>query len=214
MKTVIEILIVDDHPAICEGLRAILSIMMKDTVSFRCANNGKQALAILQEQETDLVILDIEMGEFCGLETLEQIQKMKVRPKVMMMSFDTDYHTIQKLLQAGANGYVSKLIKPEELVKGIQTVLEGAQFFGSEISRVLLANAIRPVKMKSQLNLTTRELEILRMICDDCSQEEIATTLNISIRTVEGHAKNLRIKLNARFTPGMIMKAIKSGLVK
>jgi len=214
MKNVIEILIVDDHPAICEGLRAILSILMKETVSFRCAHNGAQALSILQEQQTDLVVLDIDMGEFGGLKTLQQIQKMKRRPKVMMMSLDTDYHTIQKLLQAGANGYVSKLIKPEELVKGIETVLEGSQFFGSEISRVLLANAIRPAKIKTQLNLTTRELEILRMICDDCSQEEIATTLNISIRTVEGHAKNLRMKLDARSTPGMIMKAIKKGLVK
>lgn len=214
MTTMIDILIVDDHPAVCEGIASMLHAVSPEALNVRFALDGYQGLRMLQEDPAHLLILDVEMRKQDGLATLEQLQKLKLPPPVLVMSFRTDYNTIQKMMARGADGYVSKLIGAEELMKGIEEILNGGCYYDNEISRVLLAHSQETLEGIQKSNLSLREIEILKMICSDYTHEQIAFTLNISPRTVEGHAKNLRIKLKARSTAGMVMYAYQNGIVK
>ncbi len=214
MKITTEILIVDDHPAVCEGIATMLNSARKNAFAFRFAHNGENALALLKEKPVSLVILDVNMGAVDGREILIQIKKMKPKPCVLIMSFQTTYGAIQRMMKAGANGYVSKLISAEELSSGVSIVLKGENYFGNEVSRVLLEHSLQPKTIKANIPLSARELEILKMICQDYPHDYIANALSISPRTVEGHAKNLRVKLKARSTVGMVMYAYQAGIVE
>lgn len=209
MKPSIEILIIDDHPAICEGINSILNTMVKKPLTVRFALNSSDAIKLLKIKPVNLIILDVNIGDESGLTLLKQLKKWATTP-VLVMSFHTDCRTINSMLKEGANGYVSKMISTKELVQAFEAVLSGSSYFDDETYNAILKGSTN----KPDEFLTSREVEILTLLSKDLTQDEIAKTLSISPRTVEGHARNLRIKLNVRSTAGMVHYAYLNNLVE
>lgn len=212
MKKVINILIIDDHPAIYEGIAAMLNSTDRYLFLPRQAMNCDEALSVVRNQSVDIVLLDIELPIVDGIGTLRKIKSYKQQLPVLMVSFKTDLDIINQAIKSGANGFVSKLIQTSELIMAITSIMQGNKYFSNEISQILFNG--RSNRKEDNKILTKREEEILELLCLDLTQLEIADKLNISPRTVEGHAKNLRTKLKAKSSAGMIMNAMKHGFLK
>lgn len=208
------VLIVDDHPVLREGIQAILSNSNEHIFRFAFAGNGIEALAQYRIQKPDLIITDIRMPDMDGIQLTQSIRKKDDKTPILMMTVLSSISSISSAVESGVNGYLTKMASAAEIVLAVKTLLKGENYFSSDVSQLLLKSRRSKVETGLDILLTDRELQILTLISKDFSQDEVAKTLNISRRTVEGHARNLRSKLNARSSAGMVMNAIKKGLLE
>lgn len=211
----IRILLADDHQMIREGIKALLR---KNCEILICgeAETGQEALDLLADQPADLVLMDINMPEMNGIETTKAIQKAHPNTKVLALTMHEDDSHIISMLEAGASGYLLKTADLKTLEEAIEQVHAGETFFPPEVAQAVLQ---RHVKQKQTSNnwgnlaLTKREKEVLQLIAGGLTNPEIAEKLFISKRTVDAHRRNLLEKLEAKNTAGLIMYAVKQGLV-
>lgn len=200
--------IADDHSLFREGIRMIISDMSGITLCLE-ASSGEDLLAQLEKVSPDVILLDIEMKDINGIETMKKLLELKSGPKVIVLSMHTEPRMISYMMALGANGYLQKDTKKEELELAIRTVCDKGAYFNERVSRALLAG----VKNKSNkpslvIELSPREKEVLALICQEFTTQEIGEKLFISERTVEGHRKNLCSKLDVRNTAGLVKKAM------
>ncbi|MDP2384871.1 MAG: response regulator transcription factor [Bacteroidota bacterium] len=213
----INIMVVDDHQIFIDGISLLLS-NEKNISVYAHANNGKEALSILEKGSVDIVLIDIEMPVLNGYDTTAIITTKYPNTKVICLTTHDEKSIVQKMLNAGATGYLLKNIDKETLIKAINSVINGLSFFSSEIPIALESSEstlnFKTEKQPNNINtLSAREVEILTLIANGLSNNEIADKLSLSPKTIESHRTNIMQKLNVHNVVGLVKFAIKSGLV-
>lgn len=205
MSKEINMIIADDHKIFIDGLK----LLLKDEPDMKIlavAGNGKELMDMLPTFNPDIVLLDINMPVINGLETGRMIRQTYPHIKFMLLSTYNDEHLIEKARQYGANAYVLKTANKDELLKNIRCVYKGGSCFPERDSLSRSEFDSRDQFLK-QFDLTKRELEILRLIRKDNSNQQIADELYLSVYTVQTHRKNIMSKLNIN-TSTALMKFI------
>jgi len=210
----IKVLLVDDHQIIVDGLKSLLNNSENIIVAGE-ANNGHEALRIIDNLKIDIVLMDIDMPVMNGIDTLKEIRRRGLDLKVIILSMHNETGMIKSLTALGAQGYLLKSSSHEELVTAICKVAGGQRFYSTDVTLTLLNKPNTFVQEVSQPTeqLTGRETEILKFIAEGFSNKEIGSKLFISHRTVDTHRTNLMKKLNVGNIAGLISYAIKNGIV-
>ncbi len=178
------------------------------------AANGAEALQKTRELSPDIVLMDINMPGMNGLEVTQEINRLNLKVKVVILSVHSNKEYVFKIIQAGAHGYISKEAAPEELVRAIESVHNGDPFFSPEIARAALAQMVsNGGKAEPCPQLTAREREVLVLIAEGQSNKEIASQLGIGVRTIETHRERIMRRLKIRSVAGLTKFAIINGLV-
>ena len=217
-KTMIRLIIVDDHPLSREGIKALLSdIEFPGTV--RVVGSGREALDHLSVQLFDVALVDINMPEMTGIELTREIRRLYPSTRVIALSMYDDPMYVSQMMNAGASGYILKNISLEELLEAVETVFGGGVYLSRQIEYVLRENVLlqdgtESVAEPKPVSLSSRELEILNLVAKECTNQEIARQLFISERTVETHRKNLLIKTKQKTVIGLIKYAVEHKMLK
>ena len=211
----INILLADDHDIVRDGIRMLL----EDEVGFKIAaeaENGKEAIEACKEYDIDLIVMDISMPEMNGIEATKKIKESSPDIKVLALTMmDEDQH-IRQMIDAGASGYILKSSDKIELVDAITRILEGKHYFSNDATQSVMMDLVKGKTEKDETdpgNVTDREKEVLELIVQQHTNQEIADKLHISTRTVDAHRRNLLQKTGAKNTAGLVTYAIKHDLV-
>ena len=204
----ISVLIVDDHPMVLEGMKALLSnVNCVEVAGTAC--NAFEALDLLKTNQVNVAIVDINLPEVSGIELTAKIKKEFPAVKVLAMSTFKERSYISQMIQHGASGYLVKSASKEEIEAAILSANEGKLYLSLDINTVdLSTGATSDVPAISR-----REKEVLQLIVDGLTNPQIAEKLFISLHTVDSHRKNLLAKFNVNNTASLIRIAIKYSLV-
>ncbi|MBV9258052.1 MAG: response regulator transcription factor [Ktedonobacteraceae bacterium] len=218
-RAMIRILLVDDHPIVREGLRALLETQNDFDVIAECAN-GEEALRLTATMRPDMLLLDLEMPVLDGVETIRRLRQSSHVPRIIVFTaFDNDERIIHAI-QSGANGYLLKEAPRDEIFKAIRVTMEG----GSLLQPVIASKLLRHVEQQRETNhqatehipveeLTERELEVLRLLAQGMPNKEIASHLVISERTAKFHVSSIMGKLGATNRTEAVALAAQRGLI-
>ncbi|MEO9871631.1 response regulator transcription factor [Ekhidna sp.] len=209
------LLLVDDHQIIRDGIRFYFDNDEKFEIKDE-AENGLQALELLKDNEYDIILTDINMPEMDGVEFMKSLKENYPDQKVLVLSMFNEAGYINKMIALGANGYVLKKSDKNELVEAIEKVLAGKDHYSAEVYKTIIGNiAGRKPKQRLTLEaeLSDREKEVLVMITNEHTNQEIADKLFISIRTVETHKRNLLEKTGCKNVAGLVMYAVERNFV-
>lgn len=201
----IKVLLADDHQMFIEGLRAIL----EDATDIQIvgeAKNGEEVLEIMEDKMVDVVVLDIEMPILNGIDTMQVIRKEYPRTKVLMLTMHAKRMYIMKLLNQGANGYILKNRSKEELIMAIHKLYKGECHYPPDILRTISEISNTP---DDEVHLTEREIQVLCLIAEGLTTNEIADKLFIATTTVNTHRRNLLGKINVRNDNLLVRYAVK-----
>ncbi len=210
----ISIVLVEDHAVVRDGLKALLTAE-SDMVVVGEAENGQQAVALAKKLSPDVVVMDLAMPQMNGLSATREILKAVPSAKVLVLSSYSDDACVRALLEAGAMGYLMKQTASNELVEAIRHTRRGNQVFSPAISqRIRSQRAGAFMEGGNAVSLTAREMQVLKLIAGGGSNKEIATELDISIKTVEKHRQQVMNKLNIHEVAGLTRYAITHGLVE
>ena len=209
----IRVAIADDHNLFREGIRLIISAMQGIELVLE-ADNGRGLIDQLQNIPVDIVLLDIEMKDMTGIDVLKHLPTGDSKPKVIVLSMHTEPRMISYMMELGVSAYLLKDVRREELETAIRTVYEHGIYLSDMVSRALLTGLKnKSNKFSPVIKLSSREKEILALICQELTAREIGEKLFISERTVEGHRKNLYAKLGAKNSAGLVKKALELNLI-
>jgi DNA-binding NarL/FixJ family response regulator len=215
MKTPIKIAIADDYKIFRDGLKVGLGADENFDVMLE-ADNGEELLEALSNSAPDVVIMDLKMPVMDGMEATKQIRKHYPDIKVLVVTMYDDDKFIIHLMEIGANGYLLKNAEPEEICKAIYCVTENGYYFNDLVNKALLKKLVIKNQIKPSFNqdveLTERELEVLKMICEEKTAAEIGKEIFLSPRSVEGIRQRLIEKVGVRNMAGLVMFAVKSGI--
>jgi DNA-binding NarL/FixJ family response regulator len=213
-----KIVIVDDHIMFRKGLCMLIDLFAHYKILFD-ANNGKDFIQQLDEYNLpDIILLDINMPEMDGYDTALWIKQHHPEIKILALSTMDADTAIIKMIKCGAKGYVLKDANPDELKQAFNEVLSQGFFYNELISRKILHSMNLLVDEDSSVNkllkLTDREIEFLKLSCSKKSYQQIADEMFVSLRTVDGYREALCKKLNVTTRVGLVMYAIKNGIVQ
>jgi DNA-binding NarL/FixJ family response regulator len=212
----IKVAIADDHALFRAGVKTALS-SKKDVELIAEADNGMQLLNLLKHIEPDVILLDIQMPIMDGIATLPEIRKINPNVKVIILSMHNDHSMISKLMEIGANSYLTKNSDSETIYQAIKTCYE-QEFFFNELTNKALLTGLRTRKMEPEgmmdAQLTDKEVRILKLMCEEKTTKEIADIVDISPRTVEAIRDKLKTKTGAKSMAGLVMYAVKKGFVQ
>jgi DNA-binding NarL/FixJ family response regulator len=208
----LRILIIDDHKMVRDGIRSMLESQEKKyKFSIEEAEDGEEGVAKAKNQSYDIIIMDYQLPRLNGAEAAELIMASKPKAKILALSSYNEYMYIDRMMKIGAKGFVLKNIGPEELIRAVETILNGNDYYSSEIALKILNfdNYITQASAGGELDiLSKREVEILKLIANEYTNEQIAQRLNLSRRTVDKHRQNLLNKLHVRNTAGLVKYAV------
>ncbi len=211
----IKVIIVDDHKIMREGLRFLL----KDKPNIKVigeAENGRQALSLVDKLKPDIVIMDVAMPDLNGIEATRMIVKDHPNTRVIALSSHSGKEFVTGMFQAGTSGYLLKDCAFDELYDAIQSVYAKHTYLSREITDLLVRDYVSNVnavlKEEPDEQLSTREKEVLQLIAEGHSTKEIAGQLFVSVKTIESHRSNIMRKLNMFTIPELTKYAIRSGL--
>lgn len=213
MKT-IKIAIADDHNIVRQGYCALFEGEKSISLVFE-AENGREAIDQINNKEIDVLLLDIDMPILNGRQTLNILNVKYPELKVIMLSMYFDDFHISEFITSGARGFLAKNSDFDDVINAIHSVHEQGYYFNNKISRVLLTKLIHSKKINPIFSLdplTDNEIEILRLICQEKTNIEIAQIMNKSKKTIDGYRARIALKTNARNTAGMVIYAIKHGI--
>ena len=210
------ILLVEDHTIVRDALKFYFDGDPEYQVKGE-ASNGREALELMKKGAFNIILTDINMPLMSGVELLAEIRKDYPDQKVLVLSMFDDLGHIKKMLSLGANGYVLKDTRKDELTFAIQTIIEGETYFAREVYQKVI-DSMSGMKSRQRLTfeteLTSREKEVLQLVLKELSNQEIADQLFISVRTVEGHKRSLLSKTGCKNTVGLVMYALEHQLIK
>jgi len=207
-----KVIIVDDHVIFRKGLTTILNEIDFVKVVGE-ASNGNELLDLLKKQSADVILMDIKMPVMDGVEATRKVSAKYPGIKIIALTMFEEISYFNKMIEAGASGFLLKKTTSEELQKAINLVLSDESYFSDEfMSSVNLY--LKPRQTETTVVLTEREQEVLDLICKGFSNVEISSQLGVSTRTVDGFRARLFEKTGAKNAPNLVMFAIKNGLVK
>lgn len=217
MQEKINVHIADDHQILIDGIIAVINTD-DDIVVEGYSLTGRQVIDWAKENETDVLVLDINMPEVDGIEVMRFFQTRNIQQKTIILSSYDDPKFVQEMLTMGVKGFISKTSAGEHIVKAIKAVAKGEQYFSDEIKSGLLdlmtkQNSVKEEKVIDENTLTDREIDVLKLVVKEHSTPEIAKILNISHYTVETYKKSLRKKTNVKNAVGLAMYAVKNNIV-
>lgn len=208
-NNLVKVALVDDHQLFRSGIKFILD----DTEDIKIvleASNGKEFLDLLEHEDPDVVLMDISMPEMDGMEATRLSLEKKPELNILVLSMFSDIEYYNSMIDLGVKGFILKDIDNNELLTAIRKVSKGGNYFSQELLLQLIKN-----KPDDQVvSLTNREKEVLDLICQGNSNQEISEELYISQRTVERHRASLLEKTDSKNSISLVIFAIKNGLVK
>jgi DNA-binding NarL/FixJ family response regulator len=223
---IIHLLIVDDHPIIRDGLRNMLETQRIYTFKVFEAENELQAIDVVNSQPIDVVIMDFQLPDKKGHEITATLLALNAKLKVLGLSNYDEYAYALDMLKAGARGYVLKNIGTKDLLAAISEIMDGKVYYSNEIANKLINhklkqllleedgnNAYKTKVQESGVPLSVREMQIVRLIAGEYTNDEIAIKLALSKRTVDNHRQNMLNKLQLRNTAGLVRYAYQHGLL-
>lgn len=212
----IRIVLADDHTLVRHGLRLMLGREPGFKVVAEAAN-GRDALGAVDASQPHVVIMDLAMPTLNGIEAGRQIHQKYPSICIVVLSMHSDESYVLRALRAGARGYLLKDSADADLINAVKAVIDGKAFFSPAISRVLVEDYVRQPQEKGAEDsyelLTSREREILQLLCEGKSNKDVAQILNLSPYTVETHRSNIMEKLNLHSIPELILYAVRKGIV-
>lgn len=229
----LRIFIVDDHNIIISGIRSLLD-GVGDVQLIGEAHNGEEAVQTLSRmapsEVPDLVLMDIKMPKMNGIEATRQLHQVHPDMRIMALTMFDDEEYVTTMISAGAHGYIMKNTGKEELLLAIRKVAGGENYFSAEATSAVMARFMQGARggttaaesgpssdsdeaTDNDLQLTKREIEILRLIASEMTNQEIADKLFISPRTVHSHRRNLMQKVGVKNTAGLVRYAIRHELI-
>jgi two-component system, NarL family, response regulator NreC len=207
----IKILLVDDHALVRHGFRMILAAQPDMEIAGE-AGNGNDAVELAQKLKPDVVVMDVAMPELNGIEATRRLIELSPRTRVLALSMHKDAVYVREILRAGARGYLLKDSADADLLAAVRAVAKGEGYLSPGVSDAVLSDYRRHVTDPLDL-LTSREREVLQLIAEGKTNKEIATSLNLSVYTVEAHRGRLMEKLNLHSTGELVRFAVRSGLI-
>jgi DNA-binding NarL/FixJ family response regulator len=219
MKKDIELLIVDDHKLFRQSLRLMLQQKLKG-IKITEATNGKALLEILEKRKfkPDIILMDLEMPVMDGVDTIHYLLNRKKFKdlKIIVLTMHDDERFVLKLLEEGIQGYILKDADAEEMIKAIKSVIDGQYYVSQHTFDAIRRDIVTGSRFKSKMSppselLTTREEEILLLICKEYTNKEMADALNLSVRTIDGHRNRVLKKTGMKNTAGLVKYALRTG---
>lgn len=222
MKTAFEeisVLLIDDHQIFRDGIQSLLSGVRGIRV-VSVASDGAEALQMIEDYDPDILLLDLTLPGMSGFDILDTIGETYGIKKVLILSMHIEEEYILKALKKGVMGYLPKQdTNREELINAIRSIYKGKEYFGDTISKIIREYSLNQADTDSKEvseyeKLTKREKEILKLVVEGLSNQEIARKLFLSLRTIETHKNNLMHKLNMKNTVELVKYAIKTNLLQ
>ena len=219
MKSKINVVVADDHALFRKGL-----IMLLEDIDFvekiYEAGDGKELLRLLETAESlpDVILLDLRMPVMDGVEATEKIRELYPGVRIIILTMQDDENFIVFMIEKGISGYLLKNVEPDELEKAL-SVLRYKDYYFNEKLADLVFRALHSKGRKQQgiyydSLFTERELEVLKLICEELTNAEIAEKLNLSKRTIDGHRSTLFEKSGVKNTAGLVLYAVRNGIVQ
>jgi DNA-binding NarL/FixJ family response regulator len=214
---IIRILIADDHTMFVDGIHSILQNVKDIRVVGRCFE-GPAVIDFVKEQDVDIILLDVNLPGMSGIEVTKELQKSKPKIKILAISMFNEESYVTEILNHGASGYILKNTGREELLKAIRTVQGGKSYFSKDVTQTIMKGLMNQRKSGSKSEkfypkISRREREVLKLIAQEFTTQEIANQLFISLKTVESHRSSLLSKMNARNSAGMVRIAMENNLL-
>ena len=209
----LRILIVDDHSVVRKGLVFILENQDEFDFEIQEASNKTACFERLKKSDFDIILLDINLGKESGIDIAKEILIYNQDQKIIALTMHEDEFIIKQMMNAGAKGYLLKNTGGEELIWAIKSVMSGEIYYSNKVAITLLNERKEKAATKTDIlkeSLTKREIQVLKLIVDELTNEEISQELNLSKRTVDGHRQNLLSKLNVKNTVGLVKFAIEA----
>jgi DNA-binding NarL/FixJ family response regulator len=208
------VLLADDHGLVRAGLRALLEGMPDVTVVAE-ADNGREALRLVEAHQPNIVLMDISMPDLNGLEATTRITRLFPFVRVIILSMHANEEYVLRALRAGAAGYLLKDAAPDELEAAVAAVAQGHTYLSPPISHHVIDEYVRRVSDRPDplAHLTLRQREVLQLIAEGQTTRQIADRLGLSTKTVETHRADLMARLDIHDIAGLVRFAIRTGLV-
>jgi DNA-binding NarL/FixJ family response regulator len=213
----IRVLLADDHAIVRAGVRMLLETDAELEIVGE-AGNGREAVALSDELRPDVIVMDIMMPDMDGFEATREIKKKHPECNVLVLSMYDNEQYFFEILSAGASGYLPKKAAPTSLIEAVRTVQGGGVYLYPTVARSLVEDYVRRVheggEKETYDGLTEREREVLTLIAEGDTTQEIALALHISVKTVERHRSNIMDKLNLHNRIELTKYAIRKGLIQ
>src|SRR5512138_168580 len=208
----IRILLADDHHLVRAGIRQLFE-SADDLQVVAEAGDGAEAQALIESQKPDVAVLDIQMPKASGIEVTRWVRSHMPQVGVLILTAYDDDPYVMAVLQAGANGYVLKTARPDDLIQAVRDVNEGKSALDPAITTKLMQNLFKQADRQPTEPLTDRELEVLRLASKGYTNKAIGIQLGISDRTVQGHLAHIFDKMHATSRTEAVMRAVSMGWV-
>lgn len=210
----IRIILADDHEIFRDGFRVMLKKQTSIILEGEAAN-GEEMVRLAHEVNPDVIITDIKMPRLDGIMATKKLTEELPHIGVIALSMFDEEHLIVDMLEAGARGYLLKNAHKDEIITAVQAVAKGQTYFcthtSQKLTKLLASSPYNPYK-KIKPQFTETELAVIRMICEELSNKEIAEALHLSVRTIEGYRDRIQDKIQSRNTAGIVVYAIKHGI--
>ena len=208
----ISVFIVDDHPVTCEGLKALLSTQ-PDMQVVGETRDGANAVKEIPRLQPNVVVADIVMPELTGIEMTRQVRDASPRTRVLILSMYSESHYVLSALESGAAGYLLKENAGDMIVEAVRSVHRGEFFICRQCAAIIAKQVVQGAPKGLQDDLSPREREVMRLVVEGKSSKEIASMLNLSVKTVETYRSRVLQKLDVDGTVALVKLAIRHGIV-
>ncbi|MEM6846316.1 MAG: response regulator transcription factor [Bacteroidota bacterium] len=212
-----KIIIADDHPAFRKGLVYVIKEYFPNDLIVE-VSNGHILLEKVQNNEPDLIVLDLWMPEIDGTEVVKRLTCSFTQIKILVITFFSDTSTLEELLQMGIHGYLTKDTEISNIVEAISVLRKGENYYNKEITKVMHDKLKQTYRIVNNLKVTERftskELKILKLLCEEKTSKEIANDIGMNVRTVENYRKSLLEKTGSKNSLGLVRFAYREKIVR
>jgi len=212
----ITLLLVDDHNVIRQGLRALLRFEPNFEIVGEAAS-GREAVALAQRLSPNVIVMDLAMPLLNGMEATRQIIRAWPRTKIVVLSAYDDAKYVEPVIAAGAAAYLRKDAAANELIAAVREVVSGKAYFSPEISRLRQKHASEGDHQRKEpleVKLSFREAEVLQLIAEGFGNKQIASELNITVKTAQNYRRSIMVKLNVHSVVGLVHYAVRTGIIE
>lgn len=207
----IRVLLVDDHDLVLQGLKRILEFAVPEIKMICKASSGKEALSLIDIQPFELFLLDVELPDISGIDLIASIRKKQPKARIMVNTMHEEIWFVRSLLQCNPDAILFKSIDSRQVIDAVHAVLQGKKYFCPYVERVRMQ--LRSQEKSRKNELTLRELDVLKLLSEGKSTQEIARELCVSANTVDTHRRHLMEKLDARNVVDLVVIAISRGII-